>query len=114
MKHRKVLLIVFTIAVGFAMAAATVLTESPGMKKWQKGKGWGWVWGAKDEVGALNEMTDASRLGALRLADQGKVYDLGIVYDRTSYKWPGHSPAEVMMFRSPEGVKRQEDIPGVI
>ena len=22
-------------------------------KKWQKGKGWGWVWGADDEVGAL-------------------------------------------------------------
>ena len=114
MKQRQVFLIVFAIAVGFVLAAGTVLTESPGMKQWQKGKGWGWVWGADDEVGALNEMTDGSRLKALRLATRGRVYDLGIVYDRTSYKWPGHSPAEVIMFRSPEGVKRQEDIPGVI
>src|SRR5437867_11552305 len=62
--------------------------------KWQKGKGWGAVWGRNDEVGSLNEMTDASRLAALRLARQGKVYDLGVLYDRTSYKWPGHNPAE--------------------
>src|SRR5688572_17548806 len=40
--------------------------------KWQKGKGWGWVWGKDDEVGALNEMTDGSRLAALRLVKQGK------------------------------------------
>ena len=44
----------------------TVLTafaaESPAVKKWEKGKGWGWVWGKDDEIGALNEMTDASRL----------------------------------------------------
>ena len=28
------------------------LTAAP--KNWQEGKGWGWVWGADDEVGALN------------------------------------------------------------
>ena len=33
--------------------------QSASMKKWQKGQGWGWVWGPEDEVGALNEMTDA-------------------------------------------------------
>ncbi|HEX7899449.1 MAG TPA: cyclase family protein [Planctomycetota bacterium] len=82
--------------------------------KWQKGKGWGWVWGPNDEVGALNEQTDASRLAALKLATSGKVYDLGVLYDRTSYKWPGHSPGEIMSFRTPEGVKRQGDLPGVI
>jgi kynurenine formamidase len=84
------------------------------LKKWQKGKGWGWVWGPQDEVGSLNELTDASRLAALRIAKTGKVYDLGILYDRTSYKWPGHSPGEILSFRTPEGVKRQGDIPGVI
>lgn len=84
------------------------------LKKWQKGKGWGWVWGPQDEVGSLNELTDASRLAALRNAKTGKVYDLGILYDRTSYKWPGHSPGEIMAFRTPEGVKRQQDLPGVI
>ena len=76
------------------------------IKGWKKGKGWGWVWGKEDEVGALNAMTDASRLAALKLAKQGKVYDLGILYDRTSYKWPGHSPGEIIAFRTPEGVKR--------
>jgi hypothetical protein len=82
-----------------------------GLKKWQKGQGWGWVWGRDDEIGALNEMSDASRLAALRLVKQGRVYDLGVVYDRTSYKWPGHSPGEIMSFRTPEGVKRQRDLP---
>lgn len=80
------------------------------MKKWTKGKGWGWVWGPEDEVGALNEMTDASRLAALQLVRQGKSYDLGLAYDRMSYKWPGHSPGEVISFRSPAGVKTQQDL----
>lgn len=81
-----------------------------GMKQWRKGEGWGWVWGAEDEVGALNEMTDASRLAALRSAREGKVYDLGVLYSRNSYKWPGHSPGEIITFRGPEGVKRQGDV----
>jgi kynurenine formamidase len=80
------------------------------MKKWTQGKGWGWVWGPEDEVGALNEMTDASRLAALRLVTQGKTYDLGLPYDRQSYKWPGHSPGEIITFRSPDGVKDQKDL----
>jgi kynurenine formamidase len=88
--------------------------EAPKLQKWQKGQGWGWVWGPNDEVGSLNEMTDASRLAALRLATQGKVYDLGVTYDRTSYKWPGHSPGEIISFRTPEGVKRQGDLPALV
>jgi Predicted metal-dependent hydrolase len=82
--------------------------------KWQKGKGWGWVWSKEDEVGSLNEMTDASRLAALRLATQVKAYDLGVMYDRNSYKWPGHNPGEIISFRTPEGVKRQQDLPALI
>ena len=82
-----------------------------GMKMWQKGKGWGWVWGPEDEVGSLNEMTQASKRAALNLARTGKTYDLGIVYDRDSFKWPGPSPGEIMTFRSPEGVKRQGEFP---
>jgi kynurenine formamidase len=93
------------------LALASVQTAP---RKWEKGKGWGWVWGKDDEVGALNELSDASRLDALRLAKTGRVYDLGVLYDRTSYKWPGHSPGEILSFRTPEGVKRQSDIPGVI
>jgi hypothetical protein len=94
------------IVAGLCLAAAAA-AGAPELQKWQKGKGWGWVWGPQDEVGSLNEMTDASRLAALKLAKTGKVYDLGVLYDRTSYKWPGHSPGEIMAFRTPEGVKHR-------
>ena len=113
MKPRLSFIGFFSVVVMLAGAAAFA-SEPTSLKKWQKGKGWGWVWGKDDEIGALNEMTDASRLAALRLATSGRVYDLGIVYDRTSYKWPGHSPGEIISFRTPEGVKRQGDLPGVL
>jgi kynurenine formamidase len=100
---------IFTAATFVASAA-----DQPGMRNWQKGKGWGWVWGKDDEVGALNEMTEASRLAASRLVRQGRVYDLGVTYDRTSYKWPGHNPGEIISFRTPEGVKRQGDLPSIV
>ena len=61
-------------------------------------------------MGSLNAMTPGSVLEAIGLVKQGKVYDLGIDYDRTSYKWPGHSPGEIISFRTPEGVKRQQDL----
>ena len=97
--------------VVLALAAGDGYAQDGGMKKWSKGKGWGWVWGPQDEVGNLNEMTDASRLAALKLVTQGKAYDLGLPYDRYSYKWPGHSPGEIMSFRSPAGVRSQKDLP---
>jgi len=97
--------------LGIGLAAAPAAAQETGaMKKWTQGKGWGWVWGPEDEVGALNEMTDATRLTALQLVRQGKAYDLGLPYDRNSYKWPGHSPGEIITFRSPEGVRRQQDL----
>jgi kynurenine formamidase len=89
-------------AAGQNAAAAKV-------KGWKKGTGYGWVWGKEDEVGALNALTDASRQEALSLAKTGKVYDLGITYSRRSYKWPGHSPGEIMSFRSPGGESAQKD-----
>jgi kynurenine formamidase len=109
--------IMFTSALAGAALSASLFAATPadaqddGMQKWQQGEGWGWVWGADDEVGSLNEMTDASRLAALKLVTQGKVYDLGLPYDRYSYKWPGHSPGEIISFRTPEGVARQQDLP---
>ncbi len=87
-----------------------VTTVSATPKQWEEGKGWGWVWGDDDEVGSLNEMTTKSILKAINLVKKGEVRDMGILYDRTSYKWPGHSPAEIITFRSPEGVKRQKDL----
>ena len=78
-------------------------------KAWENGIGWGWVWGADDEVGALNEIDPASVKKAVQLVRRGEIRDLGIVYDRGSYKWPGHSPGEILTFRSPEGERRQGD-----
>src|SRR6185503_17858057 len=90
-----------TIATMAVLLSAVLAAQDAGMRKWVKGKGWGWVWGPADEVGSLNEMTDASRLAALRLIKQGKVYDLGLPYDRESFKWVGHSAGEIISFRSP-------------
>jgi kynurenine formamidase len=90
---------------GFMSAAAD---DQPAVKGWRSGKGWGWVWGEKDEVGALNAMTPQTVRQAMQLATQGRVYDLGITYSRNSYKWPGHSSGEILTYRSPEGVARQD------
>lgn len=84
--------------------------QEAAVKGWKKGQGWGWIWGGQDEVGSLNASNAQTVLQALSLVKQGKVYDLGITYDRTSFKWPGHSPGEIISFRTPEGVKRQKDL----
>ncbi len=81
--------------------------EEPG---WVRGRGWGWIWGEGDEIGALNAITNATRLAALELVEEGRVYDLGVTYSRESYIWPGHSPGEVMTFRSPDGIRRMGDM----
>lgn len=78
------------------------------VKGWRKEIGWGWIWGPNDEVGALNALNEQTTRQALQLARTGKVYDLGINYSRNSYKWPGHSPGEVMTFRSPAGEERDK------
>ncbi|MBX5496113.1 MAG: cyclase family protein [Bryobacteraceae bacterium] len=94
--------------------ATVVLLAAPllwGQKGWQKGKGYGWVYGPSDEVGALNAVTSPSQvLEALRQVKTGRVYDLGVPVDRSSYKWPGHAPTEITTFRSPEGLKRGKDL----
>ena len=61
---------------------------------WQRGRGWGWVWGPNDELGNLNELSPELTRKALSMVSRGRVYDLGLAYDRRSYKWPGHSPGE--------------------
>jgi len=78
------------------------------MNRCTPGEGWGWVWGHDDEVGSLNEITPQSVLAAIKMVREGKICDLGVTYDRHSFKWPGHSPGEIISFRSPEGVKRQK------
>ena len=96
------------IIVLTTVLTAEMLYAEP--KQWRQGVGWGWVWGEDDEVGALNEMTAQSVLAALSIVERGQVRDLGVDYDRRSYKWPGHSPGEIMTFRSPPGVRAQQDL----
>ncbi len=93
------------------LALCAGLLEAQNPKGWTKGKGFGWIWGPDDEVGALNAVAGPQWvLRALKEVREGRVYDLGVPVDRTSFKWPGHSPIEVISFRSPEGVKRSKDI----
>lgn len=95
------------VAVVLLAFAAGTSAQSPG---WVKGKGYGWIWGPNDEIGALNMLTPQRVMAAMKIPTQGKVYDLGALYDRASFQWPGHSPAEVISFRTPEGLKRQKDL----
>jgi kynurenine formamidase len=98
----------FALGRGWSGRAAEDDKDAP-PKGWTKGKGWGWVWGKNDEVGALNALTPQTVKAALGLVKEGKVYDLGVPYDRNSFRWPGHNPCEVILYRGPEGVKRQGD-----
>jgi kynurenine formamidase len=93
---------------GGAVAEAQVPAVQP--KRWQKGKGWGWVWGAGDQVGNLNELSPELSKKALSLAKTGRVYDLGLMYDRRSFRWPGHSPGEILTFRNQQGTFAQRDL----
>jgi kynurenine formamidase len=84
------------------ICAAAFAQETP--KGWTKGKGYGWVYGSQDEVGALNGiLSPAQVLRALREVKTGRMYDLGVRVDHRSYKWPGHSPTQIMSYRSPHG-----------
>ena len=88
-----------------------VLLHAQNPKGWTRGKGYGWVYGKSDELGALNAITSSELvLRALRDVKKGVVYDLGVRVDHTSYKWPGHSPTAIVSYRSPLGVKQGEDI----
>ncbi len=80
-----------------------------GKPGWQRGEGWGWIWGDEDEIGALNAMTAETTLAALSAPKHGAVYDLGVALDRGSFLWPGHVGTEVLTFRTAEGIKRSGD-----
>lgn len=90
------------VLIVLVMSASLLAAQTS--RGWQQGKGYGWTYGPDDEVGALNAITGPEHvLKALREIKTGKVYDLGVLLDKSSYKWPGHSPIEVMTYRSPHG-----------
>ncbi len=95
------------ILIVLAISASWLAAQAP--RGWQKGKGYGPVYGPDDEVGALNAITGPEHvLRALREVNTGKVYDLGVPLDKTSFKWPGHSPIEIITYRSPHGTRLDE------
>ena len=74
------------------LITVTATLDAQTLKGWTKGKGFGWVWGKDDQIGALNAILSPERtLKAFQSIKKGKVYDLGVPLDRHSYKWPGHS-----------------------
>ena len=79
-------------------------------KQWQEGEGWGWVWGDDDHLGNLNELGPELTKKALSMVKEGKVYDLGLTYERRSYKFAGHNPGEIISFRTPTGMLNQKDL----
>ena len=99
--------------LGLLLLTAALL-PAQSLENWTPGKGFGWVWGPDDEVGALNAILTPDRiLAALRSTKTGKVYDLGVPLDQFSYKFAGHSPTSIVSYRSPEGVKRGGDLGGM-
>jgi kynurenine formamidase len=88
----------------------TGISKAEEIKGWVKGKGYGWIWGSQDEIGSLNALTSKTILNALTIPKTGKVYDLGISFDRSSYQWPQNSSPEIISFRTPEGLKRSGDL----
>lgn len=102
------------IVLTVGLLASAVSIQAQALKGWTKGKGFGWVWGSQDELGALNAILTPDRvLKAMQRVEKGKVYDLGVPLDQFSYKFAGHSPTSIVSYRSPEGVKRGGDIPGM-
>ena len=82
---------------------APAFAQDPAPSRWERGRGWGWVWGAEDELGNLNELSPALAAKALRLGT-GRVYDLGHAYDRRTYKFAGHAEGEIVTYRTPSGL----------
>jgi kynurenine formamidase len=52
---------------------------------------WPSAFGADDEIGMLNHITDAKRLEAMALVREGRVYDLGRVLDEHVPVFPGRA-----------------------
>lgn len=76
---------------GAAFAAAPTAATSP--------------WGATDEIGRLNLMTDASRAAVLTRIAGGTVYDLGVDYHKAMPSWSllGDPTYQIWMTHTPQG-----------
>lgn len=82
--------------------------RSAELDRWEPGEGWGWIWGDDDERGALNALGPETVLDALELVTEGRHYDLGVLIDRESYLSPFHVGTEVLAYRTPDGLLKEE------
>lgn len=80
---------------------------------WTRGTGWGWIWGADDQIGALNAMTPESVREALHGVSEGRVFDLGVTIERRSYVGPFHARTEVVAFRTAAGLRSELEAEGI-
>jgi len=62
-------------------------------------------WGADDQIGRLNMMTEASRAAILARIDGGRVYDLGVEYHKDMPSWAllGDPTYQIWMTHTPRG-----------
>ena len=60
-----------------------------------------WKYGKNDELGAMNQLTDASVLKAIALIKKGTVYDLETVRFKGMNIWDGHAGYEIISYASP-------------
>lgn len=62
-------------------------------------------WGPTDEIGALNNMNDKSRLSILKKISSGKVYDLSVEYyvGMPSYDFNGQPRYQIWNVHTPKG-----------
>jgi kynurenine formamidase len=62
------------------------MQETRSVTRW-----WPSPFGADDEIGMLNHVTDAKRLAALALVREGRLYDLGRILDECVPVFPGRA-----------------------
>ena len=65
--------------------------------------------GDDDQLGNLNELSPELTMKALSMVKEGKVHDLGLTYERRSYKFAEHSPGEIISFRTPSGMLKTRE-----
>jgi kynurenine formamidase len=94
------------------MSTGTTPPRQTPVPGWERGTGWGWIWGDDDQAGALNAITPASVVEALSNVAEGRTFDLGLTIERQSFIPAAHCSTEVVAYRTPRGLRSQTDFPG--